>query len=161
MDYDQKLYVIITEKYPVLYESIKLWRLQMLLLFNKKKFKKKIKKKKLLGLDQNQLSRDLEHDIFNEPHFWNYSQLKAKIIRQECYFSTVAINSTSFLSLFFLWYQQSRPYFFWCCNPPSPTPHPSEILYRFIKATHIVIQEERAGSLDWWKTWKSIHICCI
>ena len=65
MDYDQKLYVIITEKYPVLYESIKLWRLQMLLLFNKKK----LKKKKLLGLDQNQLSRDLEHDIFNEPHF--------------------------------------------------------------------------------------------
>ena len=41
MNYDQKLYVIITEKYPVLYESIKLWRLQMLLLFNKKKFKKK------------------------------------------------------------------------------------------------------------------------
>ena len=41
MDYDQKLYVIITEKYPVLYESIKLWRLQMLLLFKKKKLKKK------------------------------------------------------------------------------------------------------------------------
>ena len=46
MDYDQKLYVIITEKYPVLYESIKLWRLQMLLLFNKKKLKKKNLKKK-------------------------------------------------------------------------------------------------------------------
>ena len=67
MDYDQKLYVIITEKYPVLYESIKLWRLQMLLLFNKKNFKNL--KKKLLGLDENQLSHDLEQDIFNEPPF--------------------------------------------------------------------------------------------
>ena len=67
MDYDQKLYVIIIEKYPVLYESIKLWRLRMLLLVNKKKLKKL--KKKLLGLDQNQLSRDLEQDIFNEPPF--------------------------------------------------------------------------------------------
>ena len=67
MDYDQKLYVIIIEKFPVLYESIKLWRLRMLLLVNKKKLKKL--KKKLLGLDQNQLSRDLEQDIFNEPPF--------------------------------------------------------------------------------------------
>ena len=123
MDYDQKLYVIIIEKYPVLYESIKLWRLRMLLLVNKKKLKKL--KKKLLGLDQNQLSRDLEQDIFNEPPFWNYSELKAKIIRQECYFFTVAINSTSFLWLFFLWYKQSRPSFFWCCTHP-PTFHPSE-----------------------------------